>query len=139
MSYCIVYNIQDALCLGYSWTPANLSSECVCGATFNTEHALTCKLPPMMMPALWQSGFWGMGGRLRARTFLDIGIPCPIARYGLGFMGKSQTYIIVHTIMHIRTTLIIHTSIIRIPEPKKKSTAPSMKYKHMVDTYISCS
>ena len=33
---------QDALCLRYGWTPTNLPSECVCGATFNTEHALTC-------------------------------------------------------------------------------------------------
>ena len=33
---------RDALCLRYGWTPTNLPSECVCGVTFITEHALTC-------------------------------------------------------------------------------------------------
>ena len=33
---------KDALCLRYGWQPADLPSECVCGAGFTVEHALSC-------------------------------------------------------------------------------------------------
>ena len=33
---------HDAMCLCYNWQPPNLPSHCVCGSSFNTDHALTC-------------------------------------------------------------------------------------------------
>ena len=33
---------HDAMCLRYNWQPPNLPSHCVCGSSFNTDHALTC-------------------------------------------------------------------------------------------------
>ena len=33
---------KDALCLRYGWQPSDLPSECVCGASFTVEHALSC-------------------------------------------------------------------------------------------------
>ena len=33
---------KDALWLRYGWQPSDLPSECVCGASFTVEHALSC-------------------------------------------------------------------------------------------------
>ena len=33
---------RDALALRYGWQPSNLPSNCVCGAHFSVEHALSC-------------------------------------------------------------------------------------------------
>ncbi|KAL5467464.1 hypothetical protein EMCRGX_G031690 [Ephydatia muelleri] len=33
---------HDAMCLRYNWHPPHLPSHCVCGSSFNTDHALTC-------------------------------------------------------------------------------------------------
>ena len=33
---------HDAICLRYKWHPPHLPSRCVCGSSFNTDHALTC-------------------------------------------------------------------------------------------------
>jgi len=34
---------HGALCLRYGWIPRNIPNECVCGGSFNIDHALSCK------------------------------------------------------------------------------------------------
>jgi hypothetical protein len=34
----------DAVCIRYGWIPPNLPDVCVCGATFNIQHALDCMI-----------------------------------------------------------------------------------------------
>ena len=34
----------DAICIRYGWTMPNLPSACACGAPFDIQHALDCKL-----------------------------------------------------------------------------------------------
>ena len=33
----------DAICLRYGWTPPHLPSHCICGSSFNIDHAMNCK------------------------------------------------------------------------------------------------
>ena len=35
-------SFRDALCLRYGWKPSNLPSQCICGTSFSSEHALSC-------------------------------------------------------------------------------------------------
>ena len=34
----------DAICIRYGWSPTRLPTECVCGESFNVDHALCCKV-----------------------------------------------------------------------------------------------
>ena len=46
-------SFRDAICIKYKWQPPQLPSVCICGKTFNVDHALSC--PYGRFPTLWHN------------------------------------------------------------------------------------
>ncbi len=61
---------RDALCLRYNWPPPHLPSTCVCGQSFNSNHAMSC--PTDGLPSLRHNELRDITARLFQETCHDV-------------------------------------------------------------------
>jgi len=63
---------HDALCLRFGWQPVNLPQTCVCGETFNVEHAFTC--PYGGFPSICLDEVRDLTASLLSEVCSDVGV-----------------------------------------------------------------